>query len=150
MSPFPDTSFLCALYREQDNSKQADRRFNLLREPLAVSSLVLLEFRQSVRFQIGLHDRDKTKGFSRREGERMLEDLKSDLDSGVLKTVSIEWVAVHAIAERLSGEYTISGCHRLTDILQVATSLHLGVGEFLTFDANQKRLARAEGLKVPL
>src|ERR1035437_4353320 len=92
MSPFPDTSFLCALYREQDNSKRADRRFNLLREPLAVSSLLLLEFRQSVRFQIGLHDRDKTKGFSGTEGKRMLEDLKSDLDSGALKTVSVEWV----------------------------------------------------------
>ena len=150
MSPFPDTSFLCALYREQDNSKRADRRFNLLREPLAVSSLLLLEFRQSVRLQIGLHDRDKTKGFSRIEGTRMLEDLKSDLDSGVLRTVLIEWVAIHAIAERLSGEHTISGCHRLTDILHVATSLHLGAEEFLTFDANQKRLARAEGLKVSL
>jgi predicted nucleic acid-binding protein len=148
MSPFPDTSFLCALYREQDNSKRADRRFNLLREPLTVSSLLLLEFRQSVRFQIGLHDRDKTKGFSKREGTRMLEDLKSDLDSEVLKTVSVEWVAVHAIAERLSDEHTISGCHRFADILHVATSLHLGAGEFLTFDANQKRLARAEGLKI--
>ena len=80
----------------------------------------------------------------------MLEDLKNDLDSGVLKTVSTEWVAVHAIAERLSDEHTISGCHRLTDILHVATSLHLGAGEFLTFDANQKRLARAVGLKVSL
>jgi predicted nucleic acid-binding protein len=38
----------------------------------------------------------------------------------------------------------------LTDILHVATSLHLGAEEFLTFDANQKRLARAEGLKVSL
>jgi predicted nucleic acid-binding protein len=150
MSPFPDTSFLCALYREQDNSKRADRRFNLLHEPLAVSSLLLLEFRQSVRFQIGLHDRDKTKGFSRTEGTRMLEDLKNDLDSGVLKTVSIEWVSVHGIAERLSGEHTISACHRLIDILHVSTTLHLGAGEFLTFDANQKRLARAEGLKVSL
>ncbi|HEV3271869.1 MAG TPA: PIN domain-containing protein [Candidatus Methylacidiphilales bacterium] len=150
MSPFPDTSFLCALYREQDNSKRADRKFNLLREPLPVSSLLLLEFRQSVRLQIGLHDRDKTRGFSRTEGTRMLEVLKSDLDSGVLKTVSVEWVAVHAIAERLSDECTISGCHRLTDILHVATSLHLGAGEFLTFDANQKRLARAAGLKAPL
>jgi predicted nucleic acid-binding protein len=150
MSPFPDTSFLCALYRDQDNSKRADRRFKLLREPLAVSSLLLLEFRQSARFQIGLHDRDKTKGFSKTEGTRVLEDLKSDLDSGVLKAVSIEWVAVHAIAERLSDEHTISGCHRLTDILHVATSLHLGAVEFLTFDANQKRLARAAGLKASL
>jgi predicted nucleic acid-binding protein len=150
MSPFPDTSFLCALYREQDNSKRADRRFALLSEPLAVSSLLLLEFRQSVRFQTGLHARDKTKGFSKTEGIRMLADLKSDLEARVLKVSSIEWVAVHGIAERLSDEHTISGCHRLIDILHVATSLHLGAEEFLTFDSNQKRLARTEGLKVSL
>jgi predicted nucleic acid-binding protein len=150
MSPFPDTSFLCALYREQDNSKRADRAFKQLNEPLAVSSLLLLEFRQSVRFQTGLHHRDKTRGFTTSEGKRMLEDLKSDLESGALNTVAIEWVAVHAIAERLSNVHTMAGCHRLIDILHVATSLHLGSEEFLTFDANQKRLAQAEGLKVLL
>jgi predicted nucleic acid-binding protein len=32
--------------------------------------------------------------------------------------------------------------------LHVATALHLGAEEFLTFDANQKRLAVAEGLTV--
>ena len=80
----------------------------------------------------------------------MLVDLKSDLDSGALKTVSIEWVAVHGIAERLSDKHTMAGCHRLIDILHVATSLHFGAEEFLTFDVNQKKLARAEGLKVSL
>ncbi len=97
-----------------------------------------------------LHARDKTKGFSRSEGDRVLEDLNSDLDSGVLKTVPVEWVAVHGIAERLSDKHTTVGCHRLNDILHVATSLHLGAEEFLTFDLNQKKLAQAEGLKVSL
>ena len=36
------------------------------------------------------------------------------------------------------------------DILHVATALELGVKEFLTFDGNQKKLAEAEGLVVPL
>ena len=35
------------------------------------------------------------------------------------------------------------------DILHVATALELGVQEFLTFDANQKTLAEAEGFVVP-
>ena len=34
--------------------------------------------------------------------------------------------------------------------LHVATALHLGAKEFLTFDGNQKKLAEAEGLVVPL
>lgn len=44
----------------------------------------------------------------------------------------------------------IAAGHRLADILHVATALHLGVGEFLTFDANQRRLAVSEGLVVPV
>lgn len=31
-----------------------------------------------------------------------------------------------------------------------ATALLLGAAEFLTFDADQKKLAKSEGLKVPL
>ena len=36
------------------------------------------------------------------------------------------------------------------DILHVATAIELGAKEFLTFDGNQKKLAEAEGLVVPL
>jgi hypothetical protein len=32
----------------------------------------------------------------------------------------------------------------------VATALHLGAREFLTFETNQKQLAEAEGLTVPV
>jgi predicted nucleic acid-binding protein len=39
--------------------------------------------------------------------------------------------------------------HRVFDILHIATALHLGAAEFLTFDAHQKQLAGAEGLHVP-
>jgi predicted nucleic acid-binding protein len=148
MSPFPDTSFLCALYRDQDNSERADRAFDDLSEPLAVSSLLLLEFRQSIRLQMRLHAQDKSLGFPANEGKRMLENLKSDLASGALRVVSVEWVAVHGIAEHLSEEHTVAHGHRFADILHVATALHLGAKEFLTFDANQKKLARVAGLKT--
>ena len=36
------------------------------------------------------------------------------------------------------------------DILHVATALHLASPEFLTFDANQRTLATAEGMDVPV
>jgi predicted nucleic acid-binding protein len=32
----------------------------------------------------------------------------------------------------------------------VATALHFGAKQFLTFDAHQKRLAKAEGMQVPV
>jgi predicted nucleic acid-binding protein len=150
MSCFPDTSFLCALYRPQANSPQADQFMAGLSGTLGVSSLLLLEFRQSVRLQIRLHLNDRTKGFSQSEGQQMLNDLQIDLNAGLLTTTPVDWSAVHQRAEALSSAHTLSAGHRLADILHVATALHLGVTEFLTFGGNQKKLAEAEGLVVPV
>lgn len=150
MSRFPDTSFLCALYQAQFNSAKADQLMAGFSGALGVSSLLLLEFRQSVRLQIRLHLNDRAKGFTQIEGRQMLNDLQMDLNSGLLATIPIDWSAVHQRAEVLSSGHTLAAGHRLADILHVATALHLGVTEFLTFDANQKILAEAEGLVVPL
>jgi predicted nucleic acid-binding protein len=80
----------------------------------------------------------------------MLRALQSDLADGVLQMVAPDWADVHRIAEALSAKCTESGGHRLSDILHVATAVHLGAAQFLTFDANQKKLAEAEGMTVPL
>ncbi len=150
MSCFPDTSFLCALYRTQVNSTRADHFMAGLNGTLGVSSLLLLEFRQSVRLQICLHLNDRTKGFPQTEGQQMLNDLQIDLNAGLLTTIPVDWAAVHQRAEALSSAHTLALGHRLTDILHVATARHFGVTEFLTFDGNQKKLAEAEGLVVPV
>jgi hypothetical protein len=77
MRCFPDTSFLCALYRTQVNSTRADHVMAGLNGTLGVSSLLLLEFRQSVRLQIRLHRNDRSKGFPQTEGQQMLNDLQN-------------------------------------------------------------------------
>jgi len=148
MSHFPDTSFLCALYREEEHSPLADQWMKKLSEGLKVSNLLLLEFRQSVRLQIWLHRENPKKGFSKSQGERMLQDLQSDLHSGVLSIISIEWAQVHEIAERVSSKYTLLEGYRFADILHVATAIHVGATQFLSFDLKQQKLAKAEGLKV--
>jgi len=150
MSCFPDTSFLCALYRTQLNSPRADQFMAGLSGALGVTSLLLLEFRQSVRLQIRLHLNDRSKGFAQTEGRQMLNDLQIDLNAGLLTTIPVDWSAVHQRAEALSSTHTLAAGHRLADILHVATALQLGAAEFLTFDANQRKLAEAEGLVVPV
>ena len=147
MSVYPDTSFFCAIYREQDNSHRADAWLAGFTGPLPVTSLLLLEFRQSIRFQMGLFSKDRHKGFPHAVGMAMLRGLHSDLASGALRMVAPDWADVYRIAEELGHKHTESGLHRLADILHVATALHLGAEEFLTLDANQKRLAEAEGLR---
>ena len=148
MIAFPDTSFLCALYRRQANSPQAAAHFKAMPEALHVTGLLLYEFRQSVRFQVWLHAQDKAKGYPQSDCDRALADLQTDLDSGAVVVVTAEWPDVHRLAEILSKRHTIAGGHRSLDVLHAATALHLGAREFLTFDTNQRKLAAAEKLKV--
>lgn len=150
MSAYPDASFLCSLYRLQRNSYEAVVYHKSMPTRLWVSSLLLLEFRQSIRFQMRLFALDRSKGFAKTEGMAMLRALQSDLSQGVFEMTAPDWADVHRIADMLSEKHTEENGHRMTDILHVATALHLGAEEFLTFDANQKRLASASGMKVPL
>jgi hypothetical protein len=148
MIAFPDTSFLCAIYRRQDNSAAAAAYFKAMPEALHVSGLLLYEFRQSVRFQVWLYGRDRTKGYSQAHCDRALADLQTDLDTGAVVMATADWPDVHRLAETLSKRHTMAGGHRAFDVLHVATALHLGTREFLTFDANLRKLAAAEKLKV--
>lgn len=150
MKVYSDTSLLCAIYREQDNSKKADVWMASLQQRLSVSAFLLLEFKQSIRFHAWFYEQNRSKGFSKNEGAAMLRALQSDLIGGVLEMVAPDWADVHRIAEELSAKHTEANGHRLADILHVATAIHLGVEKFLTFDRNQKRLAEAEGMEVPV
>lgn len=67
---------------------------------------------------------------------------------GAVVPVTADWPDVHRLAEALSKRHTSAGGHRAFDVLHVATALHLGAREFLTFDANQRNLVAAEKLKV--
>jgi predicted nucleic acid-binding protein len=150
MKVYPDTSFLCALYRLQVNSAEAAACFAAMEGPLEVTTLLLYEFRQAVRFQMRRHRHNPSKGYPRAEGLKMLADLKTDLVSGEVITIPAPWPQIHLAAERLSELYTDASGHRSMDILHVATAIELGAKAFLTFDGNQKKLAEAEGLVVPL
>jgi len=150
MIAYPDTSFLCALYRPQMNSKRASQHAAGMSEPIYVSSPLLYEFRQSTRWQSWLHTKDASKGFDRTTAQTALAKLQSNIAAGVVVVVPMDWADVASIGERLSAQYTWTEGHRGFDVLHIATALHFGARELLTFDAKQKRLSEAEGLVVPL
>ena len=145
---FADTSLLCALYRAQDNSPDADRLMRRMSEPVHVSSFVLFEFRQSTRLQVFRFYKVRTQGFSKQESQRMLDALPANIMAGSILISPVEWQEVHSIAEKLSAKLTMTGGHRTLDLLHVATALHLKARGFLTFDGNQAGLAKAAGLNV--
>jgi predicted nucleic acid-binding protein len=147
---YPDTSFLCALYRRQDNSERALAYRQIMPEPLCVTRLVLWEFRQSVRFQAFRHSQNRHVGFPLHEAERMIVKLTEHMESGIVKMTHCDLVSILVTGERISKTRTFTGGHRSFDILHLATAIVLDAKEFLSFDANQNQLAAAEGLATPL
>ncbi|MCC5844325.1 MAG: type II toxin-antitoxin system VapC family toxin [Verrucomicrobia bacterium] len=149
MKPFAETSFLCSLYRQDLFSASADRWFRRWSKPLDVSTLVLFEFRQSIRLHTRLFESNPDAGLSVESATHILRDQQKDLRDGVWLPRAVDWSCVHKTAEELSDKYTWEVGHRFADILHVATALCLDADTFLTFDSRQRRLAESEGMKVP-
>ena len=150
MIAYPDTSFLCALYRKQDNSDQALAYRAAMTEPLHVTRLLLWEFRQSVRFQAFRYGNNRQLGYPLSEAERMIAKLAEHMDQGLVKMTNCDFISILITGERISKARTSTDGHRSFDILHIATAVDLGAREFLSFDSNQIQLATAEGLAVPL
>lgn len=150
MRSFADTSFLCALYRAQDNSERALAHRGRMIGPLTVSRLLLWEFRQAVRFQVFRFSKDRKAGYPLKEAEKMIADLTDDLQTGLVILAEFDMISILARGEQLSKKHTPSGGHRGFDILHVATALEGRATEFLTFDANQTALAKSAGLATLL
>lgn len=149
MNTYQDTSFLCAMYRFQENSTIAASYFSSMKDALLVASPLLYEFRQSMRWQVYLNQQNPLKGFPHETAQAALAMLNSNISQKILVLAPIEWAEVVSIADGLSVKYTRKTGYRAFDILHVATSLHLGAKTFLTFDKKQKELAKSEGLRVP-
>lgn len=148
MTAYPDTSFLCGFYLKQSNSPAAAAHAGTMKEPLPVTELLKYEFRQSLRFQVWRRAANPREGIALADAQAALSQFEADLANGVAVLVPCPLMDVLNRAEDISKRHTITGGHRSFDVLHVAVALVLQAKEFLTFDANQRKLATAEGLKV--
>lgn len=148
MTAYSDTSFLSAFYVKQTNSPAAAAHAATMKEPLTVTAFLAYEFRQSLRFQVWRRCANSREGVALADVQSALHQFESDLATGVAVLAPCNFQEVFRRAEELSKHHTMAVGHRSFDILHVATALHLGAREFLTFDANQRKLAAAEKMKV--
>ena len=148
MTAYPDTSFLCAFYLKQSNSPAAAAHAATMKEPLHVTALLAYEFHQSLRFQVWRRAANPREGVAPADAQDALSQFEADLKNGVAVLAPCNFQDVFRRADDLSSRHTIAGGHRSFDVLHVATALHLEAREFLTFDANQHKLAAVEKLKV--
>ncbi len=150
MIAYPDTSFLCSVYRRQDHSARAHVHRRGMTEPLYYSRMLQFEFLQAIELQVFLFAQDRKRGYSRREADLMLADWDQDVAAGHVEFVPSDADEVIRYAVQLSRSHTAGGGHRSLDLLHLATAVHLGAKEFLSFDDRQVKLARRLGLATPL
>jgi predicted nucleic acid-binding protein len=137
-----DTSFLFALYGKDSLSRLAMTEARGLQEAISVSILNEFELENAIHLSFF------RKAIDSSVATAIFANYAADKSRGKVVLVNCDLMEVLAEAKRLSLAHSQSGGHRAFDILHVAAALQLGAREFLSFDGNQRRLAKAEGLKV--
>lgn len=116
MIAYPDTSFLCSLYREQVHPERADAYRETMTEPLHFTRLLEFEFLQAIELQFWLNATVRKKGYARREADQMLEDWETDIASGLNKVVPYDSDAVLRLVGSYSKNRTAQVGQRSLDI----------------------------------
>lgn len=138
-----DTSFLFSLYGNDGNTARAIKWVKDEKKILTVTSFNEYELGNALRFA------EFRKAIASGEAAVFWAQYELDRDNGRIVVEVCNLALVLDEARRLSVTHTLTGGHRGFDILHVAAALQLGAEVLLTFDANQRTLARAEGLVVP-
>ncbi len=139
-----DTSFLFSLYGNDVHTPQAVKWLAEQQSPVTVTALNEFELANALRFA------ECRAVIARGEAAMFQAQFEADRAAGRLSVRVCNLSEALDEAKRLSATHTVTGGHRGFDILHVAAALVLGADRFLTFDRNQKKLATAEGLAVPL
>lgn len=139
-----DTSFLFALYGSDVHSSKAVAWVARNTRVLYLNSLTHYEFGNALRFS------EFRKAIPTGSAAQYWVGLEAAVAQGRLVVATSNLADVVDEARRLSSLRTLAGGHRGFDILHVASALKLKATHFLTFDGNQKKLAEAEGLVVPV
>lgn len=139
-----DTSFLFSLYGNDGHSPLAISWTQENTSVVHISSLNRFELINSLRFA------ECRKFIPTDAADRLASLFELDVIAGRIVEPNCNLAEILAEANRLSAAHTLTGGHRGFDILHVAAARIMGATDFLTFDANQRRLAKAVGLKLPL
>jgi predicted nucleic acid-binding protein len=137
-----DTSFLFSLYGRDARTAAAQAWIRTTNRPVTLSALARYELGNALRFAAF------RKVIAQVHALSALAAFESDLSTGYLQLASCDFASIIEEARRLSGLYSLGGGHRSFDLLHVATARVLKARVFLSFDANQRKLAAAVGLDV--
>ena len=139
---FTDASFLVSFFAHDDCSPKAVRWWLQSNAVLTASRLVLFEAENSIR-TMPLEAKCNAA-----EATWAVEKMKRAIAEGLIEVREPRMRRLYPAALRLRIYHSANKRFGAMDILHVATALHLGAGEFVSFDTRQRDLAEAEGMKV--
>lgn len=142
MNFYADTGFLLSLHLPETTSGAAAAAMQQVSQPLPVTPLVALEFRNALRlavFRRVMTEADCAKAWA---------SFEQDITNSLLEHTKIDDTAMYAEGESLCDQFTATVGVRTLDLLHVANARVLGRSEFLSFDKRQRALAIAAGLNV--
>ena len=143
MKAYADSSFIVALYLQQQSSSVAATFMRQHGESLPFTPWHRLEVRNAIRLAF-FH-----KAIDSHQCKLQLKQLEVDLrEETLIVHTRIDWVAVLREAEKLGAAYNEAiGC-RSADLFHIATAIEWKADYFLTLDERQKKMAKAASLTV--
>ena len=142
MVAYADTSFLLSLYTADANHNTAVDLVKRETYSFPFTAFQRHEVRNAVRLQVFRKD------ITEPERDAVLRNVEADFQDGFLVDTGLAWPFVFTEVEKLSAVHTERLGIRGMDVLHVAIARAIGALEFLTFDARQKALAAAAGLRA--
>ena len=141
MSVYADTSFLVSLYVLDANSEKAASHIQQAKLPFLLTPFGELELTNAISLRLFRREPSPSKV----KATQAL--VQKDLTDGVLQIKPMTMNNFEK-AKQMARRRTPQLGTRTLDILHVASALELNAEMFYTFDRNQARLAKAEGLQV--
>jgi predicted nucleic acid-binding protein len=142
LSAYADTSFLVSLYVLDANSALAATRMEQARLPILLTPFGELELTNAISLRLFRRELPSSK-------VKVAQALvRKDLLDGVLLLKPLP-EGLFEKAMQMARRRTPQLGTRTLDVLHVASAMKLQADAFYTFDRNQEKLAKAEGLVVP-
>ena len=143
MRAYADSSFIVALYLQQQSSARAISVMEQHGRALPFTPWHRLEVRNAIRLAALQNLIDSL------QAKAQLKQVENDLtEETLLSHAAIDWTSVLRRAEKLGAAHNQEiGC-RSADLFHVAAARELGCETLLTFDERQSAMAKAAGLEV--
>jgi predicted nucleic acid-binding protein len=126
----------------ETTSNAAAKTMARQKTPILISPLTALEMHNAFQLAVFRKDIDSKAATLKRQ---LFEE---DLSRGIFVITPIPHAALYQKAIQLADRYSASLGTRSLDLMHVAAAILLGCQVFLSFDERQRKVAKAEGLKV--